>query len=88
MIKTAILAGAIMVFMRSLGETGATVVVMGLIRTVPVGIIDYAESIELEAAAFSSFVIILISFVLIFVLRYLSGEEREEPLIKRGLTYA
>ncbi len=88
MLKTAILAGAIMVFMRSLGETGATVVVMGLIRTVPVGIIDYAESIEFEAAAFSSFVIILISFVLIFVLRYLSGEEREEPLIKRGLTYA
>lgn len=68
-IKQGIIAGAIMVFTRSLGETGATIVVMGSIRTVPVLIVDWVEANAFPAAIFASFIIILFSAFLIFLLR-------------------
>jgi thiamine transport system permease protein len=68
-IKQGIIAGAIMVFTRSLGETGATIVVMGSIRTVPVLIVDWVEANAFSAAIFASFIIILFSAFLIFLLR-------------------
>ncbi|MHA1270882.1 MAG: ABC transporter permease [Candidatus Helarchaeota archaeon] len=76
LLKNALLAGSIMVFTRSLGETGATFVVMGLIRTIPVTIVDWVESIDLPAAAFASFILIMLSFVLILILRYITGKEK------------
>jgi len=72
-IKQGILAAAIMAFTRSLGETGATIVVMGLSRTVPVLIVQWVDSLALPAAAFACVVLIAISFVLLFVLRYVLG---------------
>jgi len=71
--KQGILAAAIMSFTRSLGETGATVVVMGLTRTVPVLIVQWVESLALPAAAFACVVLITISLALLFVLRYVLG---------------
>jgi thiamine transport system permease protein len=68
-IKQGIIAGAIMVFTRSLGETGATIVVMGSIRTVPVLIVDWVEANAFPAAIFASFIIIIFSAFLIFLLR-------------------
>ncbi|MFX1311757.1 MAG: ABC transporter permease [Promethearchaeota archaeon] len=68
-IKQGIIAGCIMVFTRSLGETGATIVVMGNIRTVPVLIVDWVESTAYASAIFASFVVIFISALLIFALR-------------------
>lgn len=75
LIKTGILAGSIMVFTRSLGETGATFVVMGLERTIPVMIVDWVEAIDFAAAAFASVILIVLSFILILTLRYISGKE-------------
>jgi ABC-type sulfate transport system permease component len=68
-IKQGIIAGSIMVFTRSLGETGATIVVMGSIRTVPVLIVDWVEANAFAAAIFASFIIILFGAFLIFLLR-------------------
>ena len=58
-----------MVFTRSLGETGATIVVMGSIRTIPVLIVDWVEANNFSSAVFASVLVILFSAVLIFALR-------------------
>lgn len=68
-IKQGIIAGSIMVFTRSLGETGATIVVMGSIRTIPVLIVDWVEANNFSSAVFASVLVILFSAVLIFALR-------------------
>jgi ABC-type sulfate transport system permease component len=68
-IKQGIIAGSIMVFTRSLGETGATIVVMGNIRTVPVLIVDWVEANAYASAIFASVIIIIFSAFLIFALR-------------------
>ncbi len=68
-IKQGIIAGCIMVFTRSLGETGATIVVMGNIRTVPVLIVDWVEANAFPSAIFASIIVIIFSAFLIFTLR-------------------
>jgi len=68
-IKQGIIAGCIMVFTRSLGETGATIVVMGNIRTIPVLIVDWVEANAYASAIFASVIIIIFSSFLIFALR-------------------
>jgi thiamine transport system permease protein len=68
-IKQGIIAGCIMVFTRSLGETGATIVVMGNIRTVPVLIVDWVEANAYTSAIFASIIVIIFSAFLIFALR-------------------
>jgi thiamine transport system permease protein len=68
-IKQGIIAGSIMVFTRSLGETGATIVVMGGIRTVPVLIVDWVEANAFPSAVFASTIVIIFSAILIFILR-------------------
>ena len=68
-IKQGIIAGCIMVFTRSLGETGATIVVMGNIRTVPVLIVDWVEANAFPSAIFASIIVIIFSALLIFALR-------------------
>ncbi|MFX1316723.1 MAG: ABC transporter permease [Promethearchaeota archaeon] len=68
-IKQGIIAGCIMVFTRSLGETGATIVVMGNIRTVPILIVDWVEANAWPSAIFASVIVIIFSAFLIFALR-------------------
>ncbi|MFX1287576.1 MAG: ABC transporter permease [Promethearchaeota archaeon] len=68
-IKQGIIAGCIMVFTRSLGETGATIVVMGSIRTIPVLIVDWVEANSYPSAIFASTIVIIFSAFLIFALR-------------------
>ncbi|MBD3194202.1 MAG: ABC transporter permease subunit [Candidatus Lokiarchaeota archaeon] len=68
-IKQGIIAGSIMVFTRSLGETGATIVVMGRVRTIPVLIVDWVEANVFASAIFASLLVILFSAFLIFLLR-------------------
>jgi len=74
-IKPGILAASIMAFTRSLGETGATIVVMGLSRTVPVLIVQWVESLALPAASFACAILIVISYTLLLTLRYVVGWE-------------
>ena len=68
-IKQGIIAGCIMVFTRSLGETGATIVVMGSVRTIPVLIVDWVEANAYPSAIFASTIVIIFSAFLIFALR-------------------
>jgi thiamine transport system permease protein len=68
-IKQGIIAGCIMVFTRSLGETGATIVVMGSVRTIPVLIVDWVEANIYPSAIFASTIVIVFSAILIFALR-------------------
>jgi thiamine transport system permease protein len=77
LLKRGVIAGSIITFTRSLGETGATLIVMGLVRTVPVLIVDWVESQALAAAAFSSIIIIIFSFLLIFILRKITLTEEK-----------
>jgi thiamine transport system permease protein len=72
MMGQGIVAASILTFTRSLGETGATIVVMGLTRTVPVLIVDWVESFAFPAAAFACMVLIALSYVLLLLLKYIS----------------
>ncbi|MGB5911322.1 MAG: ABC transporter permease subunit, partial [Promethearchaeia archaeon] len=75
-IKQGIIAGCIMVFTRSLGETGATIVVMGSIRTIPVLIVDWVEANAFPSAIFASTLVIIFSAILIFALRAVRKRKR------------
>ncbi|GEM_PF-1057365 len=71
-IKPGVISGAILAFTRSLGETGATLVVMGPIRTVPVLIVDLVEQHLWPAAAFAATILMLISFIFTIIFKYLA----------------
>jgi ABC-type Fe3+ transport system permease subunit len=70
-VKFSIIAGAIMSFTRSIGETGATLSVSPESITAPVFIVDLIKRAEPNYffAALTTIVLILISSLLIFVLR-------------------
>lgn len=75
LLKNGIFASAILTFTRSMSETGATIIVMGNARSIPVLIIDLVEQEALPSAAFAATMLIAISFVLLFIARILSGGE-------------
>jgi thiamine transport system permease protein len=73
-IQSSIIAGAILAFTRSLGETGATVAISNKVNTVPVyimNLIDPGPGIEpfYTEAAFCSIILRSICFVFMLVLR-------------------
>ncbi len=70
-VKFSIIAGAIMSFTRSIGETGATLAVSPNSITAPVFIVDLIKRVEPNYffAALTTIILILISSFLIFVLR-------------------
>ena len=70
-VKFSIIAGAIMSFTRSIGETGATLAVSPESITAPVFIVDLITRAEPDYffAALTTIILILISSLLIFVLR-------------------
>lgn len=70
-VKFSIIAGAIMSFTRSIGETGATLSVSPDSITAPVFIVDLITGVEPDYffAALTTVILILISSLLIFVLR-------------------
>ena len=70
--KASILAGAIMAFTRSLGETGATQAVVSSAQTAPVYIVRLVKSNNLYAAALACIVLIGVSFAAILSMRYLT----------------
>jgi ABC-type spermidine/putrescine transport system permease subunit II len=69
LLKRGILAGVILSFTRSLGETGATFLVMGSDVTVPVLVVNMVEAFAIPAALFASTYLIALSFVLLLVFR-------------------
>ena len=74
LISTNLMAAAILAFTRSLSETGATIVVMGTARTVPVLVVVWSEAVGYAryAAAFASVLLILVCYGLLLALRYIA----------------
>ncbi|HDI01221.1 MAG TPA: iron ABC transporter permease [Candidatus Bathyarchaeota archaeon] len=74
LISTSMLAASILAFTRSLSETGATIVVMGTARTVPVLVVMWSEAVGYAryAAAFASVLLILVCYGLLLALRYVA----------------
>jgi len=69
LLKRGLLTGVILSFTRSLGETGATFLVMGSAITIPPLVVNMVESLAVPAALFASTYLIAISFVLLMVFR-------------------
>ncbi|MFQ6128315.1 MAG: ABC transporter permease subunit [Thermoplasmata archaeon] len=69
MIKASILAGAIMTFTRSLGETGATIAVSPKAITAPVYIVRLIQQANYYQAALASIILIVVSFFIILTMR-------------------
>ncbi len=75
MIKGSVLAGAIMAFTRSLGETGATLAVVANANTAPVYIVNLVNSRAYYQAALACIILIAVSYVSMLLLRYFTREE-------------
>ena len=72
-VKSAVIAGGILAFTRSLGETGATLAISPTMNTVPVYITNLVNQHAYSEAAMCSIVLILICFVIIFGLRMITN---------------
>lgn len=72
LVKRGVLAGAVLSFTHSLGETGATFIVMGKDITVPTLVVNMVEALAIPAALFSSAYLIGISLVLLVVFKWIS----------------
>lgn len=75
-IKSSILAGAIMAFTRSLGETGATQAVVASAQTAPVyivNLINLKTSSGYYTAGLACIVLIIVSFLFMLALRYITN---------------
>lgn len=74
--KYSILSGAIMVFTRSISETGATVAVVDNLKTAPVVLVNWVSDPKnytaLQRAALGSGYLILFSFIILLALRLLT----------------
>jgi len=68
-IKSSVLAGGVLAFTRSLGETGATAAISRNVNTVPIYIMELVNMHNYSAAAACSIVLIVICFVLIIAVR-------------------
>lgn len=75
MIKSSILAGAIMAFTRSLGETGATLAVVSDARTIPVYIVNLVKEGAFYRASLACILLIFVSYAAMFLLRYFTGRK-------------
>lgn len=70
--KRGIVAGAVLAFLSSLGETGATMIVMGKDEMLTVLIVNMAEAMALPAALFTSALLLLYALIALFALRLLT----------------
>ncbi len=77
LIKGSILAGAIMAFTRSLGETGATQAVLGASAstTAPVYIVTLVKANSFYQAGLACIVLIIVSYIFMLGLRYFTRHE-------------
>jgi ABC-type sulfate transport system permease component len=73
--KYSILSGAIMVFTRSVSETGATVAVVTTLKTAPVVIVDWVKHVvpaTPSAIGLGCGILIALSFAILLLLRLLT----------------
>ncbi len=76
-IKPAIITGAIMVFMRSISETGATLAVSQNLKTVSVLIVQLFQEGKISEAALACVILFAFSLVFLFLLRRFESRERK-----------
>ena len=69
LIRGGILTGFILAFTHSLGETGATFIVMGRDITVPALVVNMVEALAIPAALFTSTYLIVLSLILLAIIR-------------------
>jgi thiamine transport system permease protein len=74
LVKGGLLTGFILSFTRSLGETGATFIVMGRDVTVPALVVNMVEALAIPAALFTSTFLIVLSLILLAIIRIVSGK--------------
>lgn len=72
-INSAVIAGGILAFTRSLGETGATTSISDTVNTVPIYITHLVEDGLYTEAAMCSIVLIALCFILMFGIRVVTG---------------
>jgi ABC-type spermidine/putrescine transport system permease subunit II len=70
LIKSGVITGFILSFAHSLGETGATFIVMGRDVTVPALVVNLVEALAIPAALFTSTYLIVLSMILLTVIRF------------------
>ncbi|MHA2203666.1 MAG: ABC transporter permease, partial [Candidatus Hodarchaeales archaeon] len=69
LIKGGIITGFILSFTHSLGETGATFIVMGRDITVPALVVNMVEALAIPAALFTATYLIILSLILLTIIR-------------------
>ncbi|MEM3944222.1 MAG: ABC transporter permease subunit, partial [Thermofilaceae archaeon] len=69
MLKRGIVAGAVLALLSSLGETGATMMVMGSDVTLTVLVVNMAEAMAIPAALFTSTLLLAYALVALILLR-------------------
>ncbi len=78
--KYSMLSGAIMVFTRSVSETGATLAVTSTLQTAPVLLVNWIKQVvpatSLDIALASGF-LVLFSFIILLILRLIVGREEK-----------
>ncbi len=84
MVKASVFAGGILAFTRSLGETGATIAISSDIDAIPVYITGLVKAGEYADAAIASILLIMICFVLIMIVRKLTGGDSDARDSPRG----
>lgn len=78
-VKSAVIAGGILAFTRSLGETGATTAISDTVNTVPIYITHLVQDGAYTEAAMCSIVLIAICFIIMMALRIVTsrGSKRD-----------
>jgi len=76
LITPSLLSGSVLAFARSLGETGATLIVAGVSVTAPIAIVKWELENKLAPAAFLGSLLIALSFLLIIPIEYYSSQKR------------
>ncbi|MEM1508941.1 MAG: ABC transporter permease subunit [Thermofilaceae archaeon] len=71
-LKKGIVAGSVLAFLGSLGETGATMMVMGRDEMLTVLVVNMAEALAIPAALFTSTLLLVYAVVALFAVRFLT----------------
>ncbi len=77
-IHSAVIAGGILAFTRSLGETGATISISSKVNTVPIYITNLVSDGLYSEAAICSMILIFICFAMMLALRIVTGRSKKD----------
>lgn len=75
-IRSSVVAGGILSFTRSLGETGATVSIDNTVISIPVLIVNWIDQGNYHQAIFASVFLVVICFILLLIVRRLTRGDR------------